>query len=165
MLSGSVGLIRQKKFYQNPLQRRTDHSRWYSFQGNRVIAPAVLRSHMVRKVHSSHIGIDDCLRKAGDFLFWPEMSAEIKDSIAKCDKCNTYQTNEKKEPLISHGPPKRPWSHFATALFVFDMKEWFIIVDHLSDYFELSRLPDTQASTVIKSVKNQFARHGIRIHL
>lgn len=93
------------------------------------------------------------------------MSAEIKDSIAKCDKCNTYQTNEKKEPLISPGPPKRPRSHFATDLFVFDMKEWFIIVDHLSDYFELSQLPDTQASTVIKSVKDQFGRHGIPIHL
>ena len=89
------------------------------------------------------------------------MSADIKDSISKCDTCNTYQTNQQKEPLIAHDPPKHPWSRVATDLFTFDKKEWFIIVDYWSNYFELSQFPNTQASTVIKSLKNQFARHGI----
>ena len=89
------------------------------------------------------------------------MSAEIKDSIAKCDTCNTYQTNQQKEPQIPQDPPKRPWSHVAADLFTFDKKEWLIIVDHWSVYFELNQLPDTLSSTVIKSLKNQFARHGI----
>ena len=99
-----------------------------------------------------------------DVFYWPGMSAEIKDSILKCDTCNTYLTNQQKEPLIPHDPPKRPWSHVATDLFTFNKKEWFIIVDYWSDYFKLNHLPDTQASTVIKSLKNQFARHGIQIH-
>ena len=51
------------------------------FKGNRVIIPAALRPLMAKKVHSSHIGVDGCLRKARDVLFWPGMSAEIKDSI------------------------------------------------------------------------------------
>ena len=112
------------------------------FKGNRVIVPAVLRSYMVKKVHSSHIGVEGCLRKARDVLYWPGMSAEIKYSISKCDICNTYQTNQQKEPLIPHDPPKRPWSHVATDLFNFDKEEWFIIVDYWSDYFELNQLPD-----------------------
>ena len=33
------------------------------FKGNRVIVPGALRSHMVKKVHSSHIGIEGCLKK------------------------------------------------------------------------------------------------------
>lgn len=64
------------------------------FKGNRVIVPAALRSYMVKKVHSSHIGVEGCLRKARDVLYWSGMSAEIKDSISKCDTCNTYQTNQ-----------------------------------------------------------------------
>ena len=131
------------------------------FKGNRVIVPGALRSHMVKKVHSSHIGIEGCLKKARDVLFWPGMTSEIKDCVAKCDTCNTYQANQQKEPLIPHDPPKRPWSHVATDLFNFDNKDWFIVVDHWSDYFELNQLPDTHASSVIKSLKNQFARHGI----
>ena len=115
------------------------------FKGNRVIVLTALRSHTVKKVHSSHIGIEGCLRKARDALFWPGMSAEIKDSIAKCDTCNSYQTNQQKEPLIPHDPPKCPWSHVAADLYTFDKKEWLIIVDHWSDYFELNQLPDSDS--------------------
>lgn len=43
----------------------------------------------------------------------------------------------------------------------FDNKDWFITRNYWSDYFEISQLPDTYASTVIKSLKRQFARHGI----
>ena len=92
------------------------------------------------------------------------MSAEIKDSISKCDTCNTYQTNQQKEPLIPHDPPKRPWSHVATDLFTFDKKEWFIIVDYWSDYFELNQLPDTQASTFISPSRTSLLAMAYRIH-
>ena len=64
------------------------------FKGNREIVPAALRSHKVKNVHSSHIGVKGCLRKVCDVLYLPGMSADIKDSISKCDTCNTYQTNQ-----------------------------------------------------------------------
>ena len=83
---------------------------------------------MITQVHSSHLGIASCLNKARDVLFQPGMTAEIKDCVSKCETCNTYQTNQQKEMLIPHDPPKRPWSHVATDLFSFDNKEWFIIV-------------------------------------
>lgn len=46
-------------------------------------------------------------------------------------------------------------------LFSFANKDWFIIVDYWSNYFELNQLPNTTASMIIKSLKSQFARHGI----
>ena len=101
------------------------------------------------------------MRKARDVLLWPGMSAEIKDSIGKCNKCNSYQKNQQKEPLIPHDPPKRPWSHVAVDLFTINNKEWLIIVDYWSDYFELDPQPATNASTVITALESQFARHGI----
>ena len=45
-------------------------------------------------------------------LIWPGMSAEIKDSIGKCDTCNSYQL------------------YVAVDLFTFNNKEWFTIVDY-----------------------------------
>lgn len=41
------------------------------FKGSRVIVPAALRPLTVKKVHSSHIGLEGCLRKACDMLFFP----------------------------------------------------------------------------------------------
>ena len=35
------------------------------------------------------------------------MAAEFKDCVCKCETSNTYQTNQQKEPLIPHDPPKR----------------------------------------------------------
>ena len=78
---------------------------------------------MIKKVHSSHIGIEGCLRKVGDVLLRPGMSAEIKDSIGKCDTGNSCQKSQQKEPLIPHDPPTRPWSHAALDLFAFNNKE------------------------------------------
>ena len=72
------------------------------FKGNLVIILAVLRSYMLKKVHSSQIGVETCFQKACDLHYWPGMSAEIKDSISKCETCNTYQTNQQREPLILH---------------------------------------------------------------
>ena len=131
------------------------------FKGNRVIVPVALRPYMITQVHSSHLGIESCLNEARDVLFWPGMTAEIKDCVSKCETCNTYQTNQQKEALIPHDPPKCPWSRVAPDLFSFDNKEWFIIVDHWPDYFELNQLSSTNSSSLIKSLKNQFARHGI----
>jgi len=34
-------------------------------------------------------------------------------------------------------------------------------VDHYSDYYELDRLPSTQASAVIQATKQHFGRHGV----
>ena len=53
------------------------------FKETRVIVPAALRSLMLKKVHSSHIGIDGCLRPARDVLFWPGMTTEIKDCVVQ----------------------------------------------------------------------------------
>ena len=49
------------------------------FKGNRVILPVALRPHIIKQVHSSHLGNESCLNKARDVLFWPGMTAEIKD--------------------------------------------------------------------------------------
>ena len=60
---------------------------------------------MIKQVHSSHLGIESCLNKAKDVLFWLGMTAEIKDFVSKCETCNACQTG----PLIPHDPPERPW--------------------------------------------------------
>ena len=39
------------------------------FKGSRVIIPRVLRPEVMSKIHSSHLGIEACLRKARDSVF------------------------------------------------------------------------------------------------
>ena len=48
------------------------------FKGNRVIVPTAIRSHMLKKVHSSHIGIEGCLRKARDVTSCSGLGCQLK---------------------------------------------------------------------------------------
>ena len=72
------------------------------YHSNRVVIPKQLRPEMLTRIHSSHLGIEACLRKARDSLYWPNMNDEIKDYISQCSTCSEMQRNQQKEPLIPH---------------------------------------------------------------
>ena len=86
------------------------------FRGERVIIPKSMRQEMKVRIHSSHMGIDACLRRARECLYWPNMSSEIQDYVATCAICSRYQTGHTKESLMSHDVPDRPWAKVGTDL-------------------------------------------------
>ena len=130
------------------------------FRGGQVVIPQKLRQDMKVKIHSSHLGTDGCLRRARESLFWPNMSSEIKHYIATCDICRTYENSQQKETLMPHELPSRPWERVGTDLFSWNKKDFLVTVDSLSNFWEIDLLPDTSSATVIKKLKNHFARYG-----
>ena len=53
------------------------------FTRQRIIIPKTIRPEIIARSHSSHLGIESCLRKARDSVFWPGMSSEIKEAVNK----------------------------------------------------------------------------------
>ena len=130
------------------------------FKSDRVIIPKKLRSEMLRRIHWSHIGAEACYRQARQTLFWPNMQGEIKDFVGQCATCNEFAHNQQKETMMSHPLPKRPWQIVSMDLFNYAGKDFLLIVDHFSDFWEIEHLPDLSAETTIKRCKAQFARYG-----
>ena len=89
------------------------------------------------------------------------MTAAIRDHVSACRTCNSFHMEQPKEHLMPQKVPDRPWSKVAVDLFTLDKTEYIIIVDDYSNFFDLRALSDTRASSVITSLKSQFARHGI----
>ena len=89
------------------------------------------------------------------------MSAAIKDHISACGICNSFRTEQPKEPLMPQKVPDRPWAKVAVDFLTLNKEEYIIIVDDYSNFFKFNLLPDTRVSTVLTSLKSQFARHGI----
>ncbi|KAJ8393363.1 hypothetical protein AAFF_G00060850 [Aldrovandia affinis] len=85
---------------------------------------------------------------------------EIKDFVSTCSTCNVYAHNQQKETMLSHDLPTRPWQILSMDMFTHRQKDYLLIVDHYSDFWEIELLPDMSAETVIKRCKAQFARHG-----
>jgi transposase InsO family protein len=131
------------------------------FKGDRVVIPVKLRKDITTRIHASHIGVEGCLRRAREAVYWPGMNAEVKDTISKCDTCNTYSTKQQKETLIPHDIPERPWSKVGSDIMEFDGQEYLITVDYYSNFWEIDNLPRAKSATVIQKLKAQFAHHGI----
>ena len=74
----------------------------------RVDIPKVLRRDMLERIHSSHIGIEGCLRRARECLYWPGMNADVKDFIERCEVCRLCDAQQQKETLMSHDVPDHP---------------------------------------------------------
>ena len=75
--------------------------------------------------------------------------------------CSQYHAERPTEPMLSPKIPPRPWSKISVDLFALDGKQYLMMVDHYSDYFELESLRKVVASTVIRVMKRNFTRHGI----
>ena len=79
------------------------------FKGERLVVPKSLRSEIKDNIHLGHSGIEGCLRRARECVYWPGMNAEIKNWILSCETCRTYETSNRKETLMSHDLPERKW--------------------------------------------------------
>ena len=130
-------------------------------KGDRVVIPPGARDDIVKETHASHIGIQGCIRRAREYVYWPNMARDIEQFISKCDTCNTFGTEQQKETLISHEIPSRPWQKIGCDLFEYQGKDYMICVDYYSYYFEVDRLYKKTASKVIKTIKGHIARHGL----
>ena len=40
------------------------------FKGERVVVPRASRSELLKRVHSSHLGVNGCLNRAREYVYW-----------------------------------------------------------------------------------------------
>ena len=76
-------------------------------------------------------------------------------------KCQLDSGSTSKEPMAITKVPQQRWQIVSSDLFSIKSENYIVTVDHFSDYIELKQLEDTLSETVIQSLKNQFATHGI----
>ena len=134
------------------------------FRGTRIVIPKKARSRIREKLHNAHTGLQSTLRRARDYVYWPNMNSDLKDYISKCDLCNTYQSGQQKEPMICHEIPEYPWQKVGVDILTLDSKDYLCTVDYFSDYFELAPLSHSKsAKTIIKHLKHHFSTHGIPV--
>ena len=89
------------------------------------------------------------------------MNSDLTDHISKCDICSSYQSNQAREPLISHEVADRPWQKIGADVFTLDGTDYLCVVDYYSNYFEVDRLETKTAKGTAKILGKKFSVHGI----
>jgi len=105
------------------------------FRGERVIVPKGMQTEMLCAIHSSHLGMEKCKRRARDVLYWPGMNSQIENAVSNCQTCNAYRRANTKEPLHSHPIPKRPWERVGIDLYELNSHNYLILVDYYSGFW------------------------------
>uniref|UniRef100_A0A9J8B237 Gypsy retrotransposon integrase-like protein 1 n=1 Tax=Cyprinus carpio carpio TaxID=630221 RepID=A0A9J8B237_CYPCA len=80
------------------------------FRGERAVIPKQLWREITQCIHSSHLGVDGCLRRARECVYWQGMNEQIKSHVQQCDTCHAVDCNQQKETLRPHEMPDRPWA-------------------------------------------------------
>lgn len=131
------------------------------FKGSRVIIPTSMRSHVLKLIHSMHLGVEKCKKLARDTILWPGLGSQIEDMVNNCDTCSQYKRSNPREPLMLHPTPHRPWETVGLDLCELKKHHYLIIVDYYSNFIEVDELHTTTSEQVVAVCKSQFARHGI----
>ena len=129
------------------------------FKGQRVVVPHEARTVILQRIHSSHIGVNGCIRRAREAVFYPVLTADIKKTVAGCAVCEAFQSSMIREPLMSHVVASCPWEKIVVDVSTCHNQDYLITVCYLSEFFEMNRLPSKKASDVIYSLIAHMARH------
>ena len=116
---------------------------------------------MKQKVHAGHLGINTCLRRARDLIFWPAMSRDIRHYVESCKTCAINMSKQSPEPVLLHEIPARPWQKIGTDIFQVQGQSYLVTCDYHSNFIEVDFLPDLSAQSVVTKLKHHFARYGI----
>ena len=130
-------------------------------RGERIIIPKSLQYEMKNKVHSGYLGINSCLRRARTYLYWPGMSAEIRQFVENCNTCSSFHMKQATQPLFMHEIPDRPWQKLGIDLFSIKNRNYLVTVDYFSQFFEVDYLSDTTSLTILSKLQAHFARYGL----
>ena len=74
----------------------------FIFKGHQLIIPSSARDEMMECSHKAHVGIEACLRRMRETIYWPGMAADIKTFVSNCDMSQKFGNKQQKEPIIQH---------------------------------------------------------------
>lgn len=112
------------------------------FKCQRLVVPAVLRKELMPVAHATHIGIEGCICRARNTLYWPRMATELKEYISKCDICLAHRSAQPKEPLLQHEVVALPWPKVAADLCELHNRTILVISDYYSTQLHRSHPPE-----------------------
>ena len=130
-----------------------------------VVIPDSMRQEMKQKIHIRHLGINSCLRRARDVMYWPGMSAEICQYIENCGTCAAQGDRQPEESPIMIEMPRRSWVKTAVNLFSYWGHHYSIYVDYHRNFFEVDKLSDINSDAVIAKLSAHFATYGASFEL
>lgn len=106
-------------------------------KGHKAVVPASLHSKYLDAVHAGHPGAEATVLQARNMFYWPGMAEYVTENVAACTVCNSLAPHQQKQPLLSHPAATLPWCTVATDVFEWHGKQYLVLVDSYSGWFDI----------------------------
>lgn len=130
-------------------------------KGDKIVVPKSQIPKMLKSIHQGHLGIQSCLRRARQFLYWKGQHHDITKLVKRCSVCEQTQRNNTKDTVLVKKIPTLPWQMVASDLFELKGKTYIVICDSYSGYLDFQQLKGQTSYEVIEQLKRWFSVHGI----
>ena len=74
-------------------------------KGARLLIPSTLRRKVLEQIHDGHLGIEKCMLKVRDSVFWPGIFNDIHKTVEKCGICQASSEAARPVGNVSNVPP------------------------------------------------------------
>lgn len=133
----------------------------FLLKGSRIIIPRSLRSEILDKIHTGHLGMEKCKRRAKISVFWPGISNDIENCVGQCQACLENLPAQAPEPLRPHSIPTGPLEKVGVDLAVIGNKNLLVIVDYYTNFPYVYEVGRQTAQVVISAMRHFFSNEGV----
>ena len=120
---------------------------------------SILRRKTLEQIHEGNQGIERCMLKAREAVFWSEISNDISEAVEKCGICQASFKSTKLVGNVSEVPP-HAWHTFGMDLFYWNKIDYLVIGDYFSKLLIVRKLPNSPIHLVIKELSMIFTEFG-----
>lgn len=73
----------------------------------------------------------------------------------------SVQTSQQRGPMIADHIPENAWEKIGMDYFKFKGKQYLIMTDYMSNWFELAEMARITANVLINECRKQFSHYGV----
>ena len=127
----------------------------------KLVIPKVLRSPILRILHSAHQGCTGMNARACTSVYWPGMRKDIINFQSNCQTCRTISPSLAREPLKATNLPERPFQNICSDLFELNGHHYLIVVDRFSGFIHIFHSKDSPTTKFLeRHLREIFMRYG-----
>ena len=95
-------------------------------KSSKLLIPYSLRRKTLEQICEGHQGMEKCMLKVRESVYWPGISDDIWEAVEKCGICQSSSRSAKLIGNVSEVPP-HAWHTLGTDLFYWNKMDYLVV--------------------------------------
>ena len=134
---------------------------------DRLVILLAQQKVILEKLHEGHHGMSKTSHLLNTSVFWVGKNRHREDSLVSCRQCrgtlamwgNTSM--RQRQPIVSSEQPRCPFQIVSSDLFHHNGKNYLVILDHYSKWYQVKQLRSLTSRKVISNCDEPFSSFGV----